>query len=53
MNGNELQTLGIILIIGGVLCLIVTHFLLRLWKKRILRNLNGNQNNDDYEGGSI
>ena len=53
MSGNELQTLGMILLVGGVICLIGTHFLLKLWKKRILRSLNGNQNNNHYEGGAL
>lgn len=49
MSGSELQTLGIVLIVCGVVCFVGTHFLLKAWKKRILRN----QNTDYYGGESI
>ena len=52
MNGSEMQTLGGILILGGILCFVVAHFLLKMWKKRILLKLNENPNNVDYGGGS-
>ena len=50
MSGSELQTLGIVLIICGVICFVGIHFLLKRWKKRILRNLNSNQYTDYYGG---
>lgn len=51
MNGNEMQILGIALILCGFVTLVGGHFLLKLWKRNIFRSLNGNQNIDEYGGG--
>lgn len=51
MNGSEMQTLGGILIIAGVLFFVISHFLLKLWKKRIFRKMNENPGNGEFGGG--